>query len=107
MRVSRSTTTTPPIWAHLRDGRRRGRVEWTKHGAAALATREYRYVSPVFEHDEKGAVVRLVRAALTNNPNLYLKAIAARNERGEKAGRAGEGTELGGAERRALCAILG
>ena len=61
-----------------REGALWGRVEWTEHGAAALATKEYRYISPVFEHDEGGVVLRLLRAALTNNPNLYLKAIAAR-----------------------------
>jgi phage I-like protein len=59
-----------------RDGGLWGRVEWTEHGAAAIATREYRYVSPVFEHDGGGVVMRVLRAALTNNPNLYLKAIA-------------------------------
>src|SRR5581483_12156907 len=72
-----------------RDGALWGRVEWTPHGAAALATKEYRYVSPVFEHDANGVVVRLLRAALTNNPNLYVRAIAARRE-------AVEGAELGG-----------
>lgn len=60
-----------------REGALWGRVEWTQHGAAALATKEYRYISPVFEHDADGVIVRLLRAALTNNPNLYLKAIAA------------------------------
>jgi len=55
-----------------------GRVEWTEHGAAAVATREYRYVSPVFEYAAGGEVERLLRAALTNNPNLYLTAISAR-----------------------------
>jgi phage I-like protein len=69
-----------------RNGALWGRVEWTQHGAAALATREYRYVSPVFEHDAKGVVVRLLRAALTNNPNLYLKAIAARRHAGAGVG---------------------
>jgi phage I-like protein len=91
----------------VRAGALWGRVEWTRHGAAALATREYRYVSPVFEHDEKGAVVRLVRAALTNNPNLYLKAIAAREGGAEDESGARDGRELQRGERRALCAILG
>ena len=56
-----------------------GKVEWTAHGADAVATREYRYISPVFEYAENGEVVRLLRAALTNNPNLLLTAISARN----------------------------
>ncbi len=91
----------------VRAGALWGRVEWTKHGAAALATREYRYVSPVFEHDDKGAVVRLVRAALTNNPNLYLKAIAAREQGGETEAAARDGGEPPRDERSALCAMLG
>lgn len=61
-----------------------GRVEWTPQGAKALSTKLYRYISPVFQFDKKpgvegeqGDVVRILRAALTNNPNLYLTAIAA------------------------------
>lgn len=64
-----------------RDGSIWGRVEWTEHGAAAVKAHEYRYVSPVFEHGSNGEVVCLLRAALTNNPNLYLTAIAARDTR--------------------------
>lgn len=59
-----------------RDGAIWGQVEWTRHGAAAVAMREYRYISPVFEYAQSGEVVRLLRAALTNNPNLYLTAIS-------------------------------
>ena len=62
-----------------RDGALWGKVEWTAHGADALAMREYRYISPVFEYAKNGEVVRLLRAALTNNPNLYLTAISARS----------------------------
>jgi phage I-like protein len=62
----------------VRDGAIWGRVEWTQHGAAAVITHEYRYISPVFEHGPDGNVARLLRAALTNNPNLYLTAISAR-----------------------------
>jgi phage I-like protein len=53
-----------------------GRVEWTAAGAKALAAKLYRYISPVFEFSDDGTVQRLLRAAVTNNPNLYLKAIA-------------------------------
>jgi phage I-like protein len=67
----------------VRDGALWGRVEWTGHGRAAVVTREYRYISPVFEYSEDGEVQRLLRAALTNNPNLYLTAISARAARGE------------------------
>ncbi|HYB92399.1 MAG TPA: phage protease [Candidatus Binataceae bacterium] len=55
-----------------------GRVEWTARAAAAIRVHEYRYVSPVFQFDPaSGKVTRLLRAGLTNNPNLYLTAIAA------------------------------
>jgi phage I-like protein len=54
-----------------------GRVDWTEKGAAAVRGGEYRYLSPVFHFDKKSKeVIRLVRAALTNNPALYLKAVA-------------------------------
>ena len=56
-----------------------GKVEWTAHGADAVAMREYRYISPVFEYAKSGEVVRLLRAALTNNPNLYLTAISTKS----------------------------
>ncbi|HZO81131.1 MAG TPA: phage protease [Candidatus Binataceae bacterium] len=61
-----------------REGALWGRVEWTPHGAMAIASREYRYISPVFQYTAEGEVMRLLRAGLTNNPNLYLTAISAR-----------------------------
>ncbi|MDD2870093.1 phage protease [Neomegalonema sp.] len=54
------------------------RAAWTKRGAAAVASREYRYLSPVFEHSAAGEIRRVLRAALTNNPNLRLTALASR-----------------------------
>lgn len=60
-----------------RDGALWGRVEWTPHGAKAISSREYRYISPVFQYSPDGTVTRLLRAGLTNNPNLYLTAISA------------------------------
>jgi phage I-like protein len=61
-----------------REGALWGRVEWTPHGAKAISSREYRYISPVFQYSPDGTVTRLLRAGLTNNPNLYLTAISAR-----------------------------
>lgn len=52
-----------------------GQVEWTAKAAAMIAAREYRYLSPVFDYDKRGVVFRLLGAALTNNPNLYLTAL--------------------------------
>jgi phage I-like protein len=62
----------------VRGGAVWGRVEWTARAASSIVAREYRYVSPVFQFDPKdGSVTRLLRAGLTNNPNLHLTAIAA------------------------------
>ena len=62
----------------VREGAVWGRVEWTARAASSIVAREYRYVSPVFQFDAKdGSVTRLLRAGLTNNPNLHLTAIAA------------------------------
>ena len=62
----------------VRGGAVWGRVEWTARAAGSIVAREYRYVSPVFQFDPMdGSVTRLLRAGLTNNPNLQLTAIAA------------------------------
>lgn len=49
-----------------------GRVEWTPSGIALMAAKAYRGISPVFLHARaKGLeVLQLLRAALTNAPNL-------------------------------------
>jgi phage I-like protein len=65
----------------VRDGAIWGRVEWTGRAAAAIRAREYRYISPVFQFSpQDGRVTRLLRAGLTNNPNLYLTAISTAQE---------------------------
>lgn len=46
------------------------RVEWTGTGAALMSDRSYRFISPVFDADAKGNVLRLLRASLINTPNL-------------------------------------
>lgn len=56
-----------------------GRVDWTDLGTKALAGRSYRFISPVFFHDKDTRDVRtVIRASLTNDPALSLKALAAR-----------------------------
>jgi phage I-like protein len=57
---------TGAIWAD---------VEWTDRGRDALAKREYRFVSPVFGSTAGGEINTILRAALTNNPNLSLPAL--------------------------------
>jgi hypothetical protein len=53
-----------------------GLVEWTAQGAKAVASKSYRYISPVFDYDDAGNILHILRAALTNNPNLHLTALA-------------------------------
>ena len=50
-------------------------VEWTDHGKWLIESRSYRYISPVFSHKEDKVILHLDRAALTNNPNLKIKAL--------------------------------
>jgi phage I-like protein len=46
-------------------------VEWTPRAAAMLRAGEYKYISPVFEYDDRtGDVINVQMAALTNNPGL-------------------------------------
>jgi len=47
-----------------------GRVAWTPTGTALLSERSYRGISPTFRHAKDGQVLALLRAALTNMPNL-------------------------------------
>lgn len=53
-----------------------GLIEWTSKASAHLAAKEYRYLSPVFNHTPSGEVTRVLQAALTNNPALELTALA-------------------------------
>jgi phage I-like protein len=69
----------------IRNGAIWGRVEWTERAAAAICAHEYRYISPVFQYSPRdGAITRLLRAGLTNNPNLYLTAICAAGDEENK-----------------------
>lgn len=47
-----------------------GLVEWTPRAAQHIAQREYRYISPTFTHTKDGEIIAILRAALTNTPNL-------------------------------------
>ena len=47
-----------------------GRIEWTGTGRRIMEDREYRGVSPVIAHDAAGNVSAILRASLTNTPNL-------------------------------------
>lgn len=47
-----------------------GRVEWTGTGRQMIEDRQYRGVSPVIRHTADGIVTGILRATLTNTPNL-------------------------------------
>ena len=53
------------------------RVDWTGKARAHIAAREYRYVSPTFYHDRTGEIHLVESIALTNLPDLALKALTA------------------------------
>lgn len=58
-----------------------GRVEWNEEGRRAVESRQYRFISPVFDYTADGRhVVRLTSVGLTNMPNLRLAALN-RNDR--------------------------
>ena len=60
-----------------RNGALWGKVEWTERGAAQVAAREYRYLSPHFQYTKQGRVVRkLLSAGLTNTPNFVMTALS-------------------------------
>lgn len=59
-----------------------GRVDWTEEGRNAVASRAYRYLSPVFRFNRStGEIATIVSAGLTNNPNLDMAALNAAEEK--------------------------
>lgn len=65
----------------VRDGAVWGEVEWTERAAAMIEAREYRFVSPEFMYEKATRrVAMIVGAALTNNPAMYMRAIASQTE---------------------------
>jgi len=61
------------------DGSIRAEVEWNEIGRDALLAKKYRYISPVFNHNAAGEINCVLRAALTNSPNLDLPALNSDN----------------------------
>ena len=53
-----------------------GRVEWTEKAAAMIAAKEYRFISPAFNHTKDGLVTRLLGAGLVNRPALVMTALS-------------------------------
>lgn len=82
-----------------------GRVEWTDTGKQLMSEGAYRGISPVFVHDKGGAVLKVLRAALTNTPNLaQLETLHSQQETGMDL--AAVRTALGLAETADEAAIL-
>lgn len=58
-----------------------GRVEWTTAGTALMQDKAYRGISPVIvAKKDGGGIVKLLRAALTNDPNLTLTTLHSRSD---------------------------
>ncbi|MEN5278706.1 phage protease [Brucella sp. TWI432] len=53
-----------------------GHVEWVAKAARQIVDREYRFISPDFNHDRNGLISRLNGAGLVNRPALVLSALA-------------------------------
>jgi phage I-like protein len=47
-----------------------GKVEWSAPGAMLMSDKAYRFISPAFTADKAGNILGLLRASLTNTPNL-------------------------------------
>jgi phage I-like protein len=59
-------------------------VKWTGAGSDALASQEYRYISPYYKYDPAtGDVTRIVNLGITNLPNFDMAAIAAETSTNE------------------------
>ncbi|EEQ96344.1 Hypothetical protein OINT_1001770 [Brucella intermedia LMG 3301] len=59
-----------------RDGGVWGRVEWVAKAARQIVAREYRFISPDFNHTREGVITRLNGAGLVNRPALVMTALA-------------------------------
>lgn len=59
-----------------RDGAVWGRIDWTDNGRELVASKSYRYLSPVIVYQrDNGLIVGLSSVGLTNRPNLRLPAL--------------------------------
>ncbi len=60
----------------IREGALWANVAWTPGADTQITTRQYRFISPVFDYVEStGQIVRLVSAGLTNTPNFTMTAL--------------------------------
>lgn len=59
-----------------RDGSVWGKVEWVKAAAQMIVDKEYRFLSPDFDHTRDGVIVKLNGAGLVNRPALTMTALS-------------------------------
>ena len=83
----------------VRDDGIYARVAWTAKAREMIQAGEYRYVSPAFRHTKSGEVLTIDRVALTNNPDLEVRALARRDSQ--------EDDFMEEEEIKALCSALG
>lgn len=67
------------------DGSVWGKVDWTEKANNSITSKEYRYISPAFTHSPSGEIIKLSSVALTNKPNLDLKALNSQQDWSEVA----------------------
>ena len=72
-------------------------VEWTPRGKEAVRNKEYGYISPVFLYNKENEINCILRAGLTNSPNLGLPALNAEQKN----------NDMEESMDKALCAALG
>lgn len=77
-------------------------VEWNERGRQALSKKEYKYISPVFYTGAGGEINCVLRAALTNSPNLELPALNSEQPEEERKNKLTEESMD-----KELCAALG
>ena len=82
---SPETPSVPGLYADLR---------FTDEGAKIVNAREYRFVSPVFNVGENGAILALDSIALTNRPNLPVSCVLNSSESGVTTVEEGKDPEM-------------
>lgn len=82
-----------------------GKVEWTPGGRQLMEDKAYSGISPVILHDAKGRVARLLRASLTNTPNLEGLMALHSQEAGSDAHKGEPGDGTGGKVRAAIARL--
>lgn len=54
-----------------KDGLWATNIRWTSRARQLIEAKEYRYFSPLFEHDDAGHVLNIINVALTNTPATW------------------------------------